>query len=229
LVGDVAFNVVRTRLQALRISYEEGGDAGTERVQHWLRFTDPGGTNIELYRNMHERGIAPNNGVGLEQLLHAGWKTANFTEASEFYQNVLGFRPSDWIEDKAGFFRAANKYHHSAVLVGADRPTFDHFCIQVDSLDDLMRLRSNAQRFGIKLRNDLLRHAPSGSISIYMQDEARQYAVEYCINHPRIEDPDHRPRVLDNALETLDVWSTPLPEPSAITLNVAHDAEPAAL
>jgi len=213
LVDDAAFEVVRQRLRAYDIECEEGGDTAVEGVQRWLRFTDPGGTAIELYRGMKERGFAPDCDVELEQLLHAGWKTADFAATTRFYQDALGFRPSDWVEDNAGFFRVANKYHHAAAVVSSDRPAFDHLCIQVGSLDDLMRLRSNAQRSGIKLRSDLLRHAPSGSISIYMHDEARQYAVEFCIDHPTIESPDYSPRILELAPDTIDMWQKPLAEP----------------
>lgn len=214
LAADGAFDTVRQRLSSRGVAYEEGGDSDSERVEHWLRFTDPGGTNIELFRNMSERGVAPDSPVDLELLLHAGWRTTNFAETSRFYQDVLGFRASDWIEDTVGFFRVRNKYHHSAAMLGAENSAFDHLCIQVASLDDLMRLRSNALRAGIKFRNDLLRHAPSGSISIYLHDEARGYAVEYCVGHPKVEDATHRPRRLGLAPDTVDIWSAPLPEPA---------------
>jgi catechol-2,3-dioxygenase len=219
LVDDHALDVVRDRLNARGIACDEGSDSGGEHVQHWLRFTSPDGTHMELYRGMRERGVAPDSPIGFERLLHAGWKTADFAGTTEFYQDVLGFRASDWIGDIAGFFRVANRFHHSAAILSADRAAFDHVCIQVDSLDDVMRLRSNAQRFGVKFRSDLLRHAPSGSIGIYLHDEARGYAVEFCIGHPQVDNGEHRPRMLEMAPETRDVWSAPLPEPRAMVVR----------
>jgi hypothetical protein len=97
---------------------------------------------------------------------------------------VLGFKASDWVGDRAGFFRAANRYHHSLVLIRSERAAFNHFCIRVESLDDVMGARHNAVKAGVKLGDDLLRHAPSGSIGFYMKDEARGYAVEFCVGHP---------------------------------------------
>ncbi|MFF3872232.1 VOC family protein [Streptomyces sp. NPDC001978] len=203
----------RAKLAAASVEYTEGGDPDNERVRHWLRFRDPGGTEIELYVGMFERGVAPmSSGVSMQKFLHAAWATGNFEETTAFYQQVLGFKVSDWVEQRAGFFRAADRYHHSLVLIRAERPVFNHFCIQVNSLDDVMRARHNALKGGVKLRDDLLRHAPSGSIGFYMKDETRGYAVEFCCGHPQLDDATHRPRVLQSSPETMNVWLAELPD-----------------
>jgi 2,3-dihydroxy-p-cumate/2,3-dihydroxybenzoate 3,4-dioxygenase len=165
---DAALVEVRARLSAAGIPFTEGGDLASERVDHWLRFQDPGGIDIELYTRMFERGVAPMNpGITMQKFLHAGWATPNFEQTTDFYQQVLGFKVSDWVENRAGFFRAGNRYHHSLVLIRSDRALFNHFCIQVESLDDVMRARHNALKGGVALRDDLLRHAPSGSVGLY--------------------------------------------------------------
>lgn len=203
---------IRQHLDALGITYAEGDDVARDRVQRWLRFTDPGGMNIELYAGMVERGIGPvGNGITMTKFLHAAWATANFDQTTRFYQDILGFKVSDWVESRAGFFRAADRYHHSLVLIRAERPVFNHFCIQVDSLDDVMRARHNAVSAGVKLRDDLLRHAPSGSMGFYMKDEARKFAVEFCVGHPQLDDDTHRPRILPSVPETMNIWAAPLP------------------
>jgi 2,3-dihydroxy-p-cumate/2,3-dihydroxybenzoate 3,4-dioxygenase len=203
---------IRARLLQAGIEFEEGGDVHVDRVQHWLRFVDPGGMPVELFVGMVERGIAPSHpGITMTKFLHAAWATANFDENTAFYQDVLGFKASDWVETRAGFFRAADRYHHSLVLIRAERVLFNHFCIQVDSLDDVMRTRHNAVAAGVTLRDDLLRHAPSGSIGFYMKDEARKLAVEFCIGHPQLDEATHRARVLPSVPETMNVWTAPLP------------------
>lgn len=209
---EAALAEVRTRLKAKGIPFTEGGNPAEERVERWLRFVDPGGVNIELYTLMFERGVAPAHpGVTMEKFLHAAWATPNWEQATDFYQQVLGFRASDWVESRAGFFRAADRYHHSLVLIRSDRPMFNHFCIQVESLDDVMRARHNAVKGGVKLRDDLLRHAPSGSVGFYMKDETRGYAVEFCVGHPQIDDAAHRARILPSVPETMNMWTAPLP------------------
>jgi catechol 2,3-dioxygenase-like lactoylglutathione lyase family enzyme len=212
VVDEDSFATIRDSLDKWGIEFTEGGDRKRDRVSRWLRFADPGGAEVELYSGMYERGTAPvNNGVTMENLLHGGWESRNWDETTRFYQDVLGFKPSDWIDDKLGFFRAGNGFHHSLVLIRSGRTAFNHFCVQVESLDDVMRFRNNALKHGVKLRDDLLRHAPSGSIGVYMHDEARGFAVEFCINHPVLDD-SHEARLLPLADQTVDVWQTPLPE-----------------
>jgi hypothetical protein len=79
-------------------------------------------------------------------------------------------------------------------------------CILVPTLDDLMRARANVLALNIPLRNDLLRHAPSGSMGIYLRDEANNFVIEFCTEHGQITADDHRPRVLPAVPETLDTW-----------------------
>ena len=216
VADDQALVDVRDSLKRAGMEFTEGGNPSVDRVQRWLRFRDPGGFDIELYTGMWERGVAPvNTGVTMEKFLHAGWEVPRWDETTRFYQDVLGFKASDWIGDRVGFFRAGDRFHHSLVLIRSDRPAFNHFCIQVESLDDVMRFRNNALRDGVKLRDDLLRHAPSGSIGVYMSDEARGFAVEFCIGHPQLDDATHKARILPMAPETKDVWLSPLPGGSA--------------
>jgi 2,3-dihydroxy-p-cumate/2,3-dihydroxybenzoate 3,4-dioxygenase len=214
VADDAALTEARERLRQRNIGFQEGGDFKRDRVQRWLRFTDPGGFDIELYAGMCERGTAPdNNGVELKKFLHAAWAATNWELTTAFYQEVLGFRASDWIADRAGFFRSADRYHHSLVLLRSERPAFNHFCIQVGSLDDVMRARNNALRWGVELRDDLLRHAPSGSIGVYLKDKARGFAVEFCFGHPQLDNETHRARILPASPETRDVWLAPLSNP----------------
>jgi 2,3-dihydroxy-p-cumate/2,3-dihydroxybenzoate 3,4-dioxygenase len=206
---------IKRDLDSRGMPVEEGGDFAHERVYRWLRLNDPGGFPIELYTEMAELPQAvPSNGVVLEKLLHGGWRVPNFDETAAFYQDALGFRVSDWLATTVGFFRCADQYHHSLVLIRSpDLDTsFDHLCIQVGSIDDVMRFRHNAVKAGVPLRSDLLRHPTSDSISVYMRDVERGISVEFCTGHRQITDENHRPRRLPVTSHSTDVWSIPLPE-----------------
>jgi 2,3-dihydroxy-p-cumate/2,3-dihydroxybenzoate 3,4-dioxygenase len=226
VADEMALAEIREQLKERNIDFREGGDLRKDKVQRWLRFVDPGGFTVEVYTGMVERGVAPiNNGVKLEKFLHAAWGVRDWEQATTFYQDVLGFKASDWIGNRAGFFRSADRYHHSLVLLRSDTPSFNHFCIQVESLDDVMRARNNALRWGVELRDDLLRHAPSGSIGVYMKDRERGFAVEFCVGHPQLDDAAHQARILPASPETRDVWLAPLRsplEPGAVTSGIAE-------
>ncbi|HMG40797.1 MAG TPA: VOC family protein [Acidimicrobiales bacterium] len=208
------------------IEYTEGGDFGKERVHRWLRFEDPSGFPLELFVGMAERPVPPvSSGVALDRLLHAGWKARDFDRTARFYQETLGFKVSDWLGDTVGFFRCANGFHHSLVLVRSPdgETSFDHLCINVESIDDVMRFRHNAVDHGVALRSDLLRHPTSGSISVYIRDEERGLAIEYCTGHAVLDDETHRPRRLPVGAQTADVWRVPLPEPRIASPTGAGD------
>jgi catechol 2,3-dioxygenase-like lactoylglutathione lyase family enzyme len=228
VADEAAVTEIRQQLKDRSIDFVEGGDLRKDRVQRWLRFVDPGGFTVEVYTGMVERGVAPiNNGVKLEKFLHAAWGLRDWEQAITFYQEVLGFKPSDWIGNRAGFFRSADRYHHSLVLLRSEAPSFNHFCIQVESLDDVMRARNNALRWGVELRDDLLRHAPSGSIGVYLKDQVRGFAVEFCVGHPQLDDATHQARILPASPETRDVWLAPLGnplEPGSVTSGPRRDA-----
>jgi catechol 2,3-dioxygenase-like lactoylglutathione lyase family enzyme len=149
----------------------------------------------------------------MDRVLHSVWLAANPAESGRFYREVLEFKESDWIERAMVFMRAGNRYHHS---IGIGRDTarlgrMDHFCILVDDLDDVMRARNVALRSGAKLRQDVVRHAASGSMSTYIIDPMNDICVEFCTNHRQIDDEEYRARILPAQASTLDLWKH-LPE-----------------
>ena len=224
--NEEALAEIRRGLDEWGIGYEEGGDFRSERVQRSLRFTDPGGFDIDLFLGMAERPVAPvSSGVAIEKFLHGGAYVQNWDDTVRFYREVLGFKPSDWLGNAVAFLRCGDRYHHSAVMIRSpqNQPGFDHFCVQVESIDDVMRFRHNAVKGGVELRDDLLRHGPSGSISVYIKDAARGFAVEYCTGHPRVDDASHEARVLPMVMEAVDIWRSPLPEPRIVEPAPALD------
>lgn len=230
VANEDALTAVAKQLAERGMSFTEGGDLRADAVVRWLRFVDPGGMEIELFVGMMTRGVAPMGaGIAIEKFVHGGMAVRNYDETLKFYTEVLGFKISDQIGSMASFLRCGDRYHHSLVLIRAmdDKAKFDHFCVQVAGIDDVMRFRNNAMKNNAPLRNDLLRHAPSGSIGVYVQDEARQFAIEVCTGHPQVDDATHVPRLLPMAPETVDIWLAPLPIPAEIPAPATLDGVPA--
>lgn len=193
------------------IPVKRGGGFDVDRIDGWARFNDPSGQEIELFTEMISHPFPPEGaGVTWDRLLHAVWHASDLATTASWHEQVLGFQPSDTIGDAAVFLRCADRYHHSLALLGGPG-RFNHICLQVAALDDVMRLRQHVLHHGVELRSDVLRHAPSGSIGIYIEDRRHELAVEFCWGHPPVPD-DHRPRRLPMQVDTFDVWQTPLPE-----------------
>ncbi|WP_300403043.1 VOC family protein [Nocardioides sp.] len=209
LGSDDALGDVTDRLDARGIAYEEFGDLDGDAIDRGVRFTDPDGLEIDVYTQMLSRGTKPGqNLVRMQEMLHAVWFSTDPVAAHDFYSGVLGFRASDWIKRNAVFMRSGNNYHHSmGIFRGSPEraATMDHFCILVESIDDVMRARNIATSRGATLQKDVLRHAASGSISVYIADPAAGISFEFCTEHD-IVDADHRARILEATPISRDVW-----------------------
>lgn len=214
LSGPAALDEVADRLTARGIRHEEIGDLDGDGIDRGLRFTDPDGVQVDVYTDMLSRAVKPTQeAVRMTEMLHAVWFSADPVAAHAFYAEVLGFRASDWIKRNAVFMRAGNNYHHALGIFRASparAATMDHFCILVEGIDDVMRGRNIALRRGAVLQKDVLRHAASGSISVYIADPMTGISFEFCCDHD-IVDPDHRPRLLEGSPTTRDIWQAGSP------------------
>jgi 2,3-dihydroxy-p-cumate/2,3-dihydroxybenzoate 3,4-dioxygenase len=208
-----ALDEIANRLDARGIPWKVANDLAGDRVTDAIRFTDPDGFEIELFTDMVSLPVPMDTFLKMDRVLHSVWLAENPSESGRFYREVLGFKESDWIERSMVFLRAGNKYHHS-IGIGKDAERtgkLDHFCILVDDVDDVMRARNNALRSGAELRQDVVRHAASGSTSTYIIDPVNSICVEFCTNHKQIEDEGYRARILPALPSTFDLWQE-LPE-----------------
>lgn len=222
MMSGEALDEAKGRLAARGVEFTEHEQLLQDWVDRSIRFRDPDGIEIELFAQMAElplRPFAPI--VHMTDLLHAVWVGADARRAHDFYNGVLGFKASDWIENRMVFMRAGNAYHHSLGIGSGGTGTLDHFCVLVDSLDDVMRARANALQHGIQIRGDLMRHAASGSISIYMNDPVTGIGLEFCTEHAVIDDEGYRPRILRASAVTGNVWLEPAATGASTFLNVA--------
>lgn len=210
--GPEQLDTIVARLQERGIAVERCEDAITsDRVDQWIRFTDPSGIDIEVFTHMLDVPFRrASNRVRLSDLLHAVFLVPDVRASAAFYGDVLGFRVSDWTERIAAFMRCGNGYHHSLALFQApDQPaTFHHYAMLCEEFDDVMVARQDALTSKTELAEDLVRHGPSGSAGIYLRSTLG-FSYEFCVWHDKITDPDHRPRILPAGRSTINVWELP--------------------
>jgi catechol-2,3-dioxygenase len=219
------------RLEERGIAFKELDDVAGDRVSGAIRFEDPDGIEIELFTDMVSLARPASSPViNIVDAIHAGWRVESPVRTAPFYEQVLGFLPSDWIESRAVFLRAANGYHHSVTLgtrrgPAPEHKTLDHLCILVDDIDSVMRARSVAKAYGIETRGEAARHAASGSVSVYIVEPITGTTIEFAVWHRKILEPNYRHRVLAGGPTTANMWefepsrhsSWPLPAGSAAT------------
>ncbi|MFF5988510.1 VOC family protein [Prauserella flavalba] len=200
----------RDRLAGEGIEVTDHDGAWTGKA---IRFRDPNGYLVELFADMGNMGITPTTPwINPADLLHAVVAVSDLEKSFDFYGRVLGLLESDRVMERTIFLRAGNQYHHSLVL-GAGRgepPLLDHIALHFRDIDDLMRVRQNFIERGEPFARDLLRHPTSGSMGFYAKAVPSPSTVEFCIDHGKITDPDHRPRAMARARWASNVWLPPV-------------------
>jgi catechol 2,3-dioxygenase-like lactoylglutathione lyase family enzyme len=215
----LALDEVTRRLELRSIPWTLGGNVHRDRVSQSIRFEDIDGIPIELFEEMVTLPDRPPTGIAIDRLLHAVFFVRDVDASRNFWTQVLGFRRSDQVEDSSVYLRCGNRFHHSVGFTRAPSLAgrLDHFAIHVQSLDDVMRMRTLALRHGVVLDHDLVREGTSDAIGIALADPANSTAVEFCTGHARIEDDAYEGRLLMASPDTVDVWSTlPGPVPGVV-------------
>jgi catechol 2,3-dioxygenase-like lactoylglutathione lyase family enzyme len=172
---------------------------------------DPNGLVVELFTEFCEYAEPPHLEIRPVDLVHPFLITERFEETVAFYQDVLGFLPSDHIVGSTTFFRGEDRYHHSlAVSRSRGEGTFvAHLCFAMKSFDHVMRMRARALYKGSPIASDLVNHSASTSIAFYLHDPAHGPRFELCDRH-RVFTPEehetHRARRMPADPRNIDVW-----------------------
>ncbi|MCY3554013.1 MAG: VOC family protein [Gemmatimonadetes bacterium] len=176
-------------------------------------------------RDGSDERVAPDESDGLRRLCHVGLNTARFDQIVAFYTDVLGFRVSDWIEDRMVFLRSGRR-HHAIVFTRADHASVNHVAYGMSGVDAVMRRISNLRALGREPDWGPGRHGPGNNIFCYYTDPAG-YVIECSSDLVYIEDEvTHEPAVWRRGPETLDYWGTAgAPDPD-VRKAMAGDPDP---
>jgi 2,3-dihydroxy-p-cumate/2,3-dihydroxybenzoate 3,4-dioxygenase len=170
---------------------------------------DPDGLIVELFTDFHEYAEPPHIEIRPVDLVHPFLATGRYEESLAFYQNVLGFLPSDYVVGSTTFLRGEDRYHHSLAIQNNKEAFVAHLCFAMKSLDHVFRLRARALYKGAPIASDIVNHSASTSISFYLHDTKSGPRFEMCNDH-RVLTPEehetHRARYLKADPRNIDVW-----------------------
>jgi catechol-2,3-dioxygenase len=214
---------VATHLRKQNVAVEVQTDA-QPGISRQLEFADPDGNILHLYARMEEAIPHPSaNGIAIEKLGHIALTSHNVQRLTDFYQRVLGFRVSDWIEDFFVFLRCGFD-HHTLNFFRSKRHKMHHIAFQLKDWPSIQQ----ACDFLFQCRIPLLwgpgRHGPGHNIFTYHANPDQQI-VELFAELDLMLDEDlgwfeprpwhetfpQRPKIWENKLETMNHWGT---EPS---------------
>lgn len=176
---------LRASLTAARIPFEEvpAQMARALAVQEMIRFRDVDGLLIEAHYGptllANQPFVSP---VGARSFLtqeqglgHLVLSTDQYREQIDFYQGVLGFKPTDSLMiTGAGceaMFLRVNQRHHSLAIIDRSpghEPRLHHILLEMNSLDEVGFAYSRARAAGAHILIDLGRHVNDNMFSFYV-------------------------------------------------------------
>lgn len=160
-------------------------EAAARGVDGFVALDDPAGQRLELcWGALHAAepfvGARPHGGfrTGELGLGHVVWSLDEVGPDLRFYQDVLGFRPSDYttVPGELHFFHV-NPRHHSLALGRLGFVGLHHLMVEVLELDDLGRSYDAAIEGGWPIISSLGRHTNDHVTSFYVRTPSN-WAVE---------------------------------------------------
>jgi len=183
-----ALDDLAARLERSGVSVARGSRALADerRVKDLIVFSDPIGNRLEIF---HGAEIAtdpfrPGRAIsgfrtGALGMGHAVLTAERLDDVLPFYQDVLGFKPSDYILKpfKAYFFHV-NPRHHSLAFIDTGKNGIHHLMMETCFLDDVGQAYDLALRRPEMIGTTLGRHVNDEVTSFYSWSPS-EFLVEY--------------------------------------------------
>ncbi|MPZ56465.1 MAG: glyoxalase [Rhizobiales bacterium] len=207
------------RLAATGIASERRNDSAPG-LSDVLTLHDPKGTAIDLFAQW--RCISPPTdvaGASVLKLGHVAFVVNDPKAMADFYQTVLGFRWSDWIDDFFVFLRC-NADHHAVNFVRGEQTRLHHFAFEVRDFAQLQNACDLLGQKRIPIAWGPVRLGPGHNVAIFHRnaddhmvefyaelDQMKDEALGYWDPRPWHREHPQRPKVWTGADRS--IWGLP--------------------
>lgn len=155
------------REQGLAVETQADAQPG---IAEQLSLVDPEGMTLHLYSAMEQvHDTFPEAGIVPEKLGHVALAVHDPKKSAEFYQRVLGFRVSDWIEDFFVFLRCGPD-HHTMNFLQSKYQKMHHIAFQLKDWAHVQRACDHLSNQHIPLLWGPGRHGAGHNIFTYHHD-----------------------------------------------------------
>jgi len=187
----------------------EPGSLDTPGGGYGFRFFDPDGRLVELSSDVAERAfraLEPKEPIP-QKLSHVVINSTNVLETKAFYENLLNFQLSDWLEDQMCFMRVRTDHHILAISRGP-HTALNHVSFEMRGIDEYMRGTGRLTRLGRPPIWGPGRHGAGDNTFSYFLDPTGN-VVEYTTELEQVpEDGTWKPRRFEATPEAADQWGT---------------------
>jgi catechol 2,3-dioxygenase-like lactoylglutathione lyase family enzyme len=189
-----------------------------------LEFTDTKGTKIELFSEPRfvPKGPAAGGAIAIK-LGHLAFAVPDPRATAAFYEQVLGFRVSDWIGDYFVFLRCGPD-HHTVNFIRGSKAQMHHIAFEMRDTAHLHNCLDQLGQKRVEILWGPVRHGPGHNIAAYHLNPAG-HMVEFFAELDRMSDEENdffdprpwhrdlpqRPKVWDPKLQR-DMWGVPATE-----------------
>lgn len=180
---------------------ELGGGYGT-------RFLDCDGRTVEVSCGVEERSYEPVTATESRPtaISHVVLNTSDVDRSRRFYEQVLGFKVSDWVEDYFCFLRTGPA-HHLIAFTSAPHASLNHVAFEVLGIDEFMRATGRMMRNGHQPLWGPGRHGVGDNTFSYFADPSSGFVTEYT-TALQVVDESWLPRVHVATDQGADQWGT---------------------
>ena len=154
-----------------------------------LAFKDIKDTTIELITDW--KFLTPNQSVGGVapfKFGHVAFVVPDVQAIADFYERILGFRVSDWIEDFFVFLRC-NPDHHTVNFIRGDRVNMHHIAYEVKDFAHLQNACDILGQKKIPIAWGPVRLGPGHNVATFHRD-ADDWVTEFYAELDQIKDEE---------------------------------------
>jgi catechol 2,3-dioxygenase-like lactoylglutathione lyase family enzyme len=162
-------NGLKQRLAAAGVPFDTVLNA--DFASECVKFKDPDGNpflfGLPGLNHDAQEGMAA-------RLQHVVLASQNADHLSMFFQEVVGFRLSDRVNDEAGLMRTvflrSNHEHHSLAIFQASEKRFDHHCYEADDWNAIRDWGDHFASMRLPVEWGPGRHGPGNNLFIFVND-----------------------------------------------------------
>jgi 2,3-dihydroxybiphenyl 1,2-dioxygenase len=183
-----ALDALAGRLEIAKVSVSRlpGTTAALRGVRDAISFQDPAGTRLEAFHGPEtsDAPFVPGRSIsgfrtGTLGMGHVVLHVKSVDDLRWFYQDVLGFRLSDYIlKPFKAFFFHLNPRHHSLAMIETGRSGIHHIMMELLSLDDVGQAYDIASAEPGRIGTTLGRHTNDFMTSFYARSP-NDFMIEY--------------------------------------------------
>jgi 2,3-dihydroxybiphenyl 1,2-dioxygenase len=186
--GASSLDAVAADLERAKVQVARGSRALADerRVKDLIVFADPAGNRVEIFHGAEitSEPFKPGRAIsgfrtGALGMGHAVLTAERIDDLIQFYQDVLGFRPTDYIlKPFRAYFFHTNPRHHSLAFIETGKNDIHHLMMELFSLDDVGQAYDIALTDPESIGSTFGRHANDHVTSFYSWSPSG-FMVEY--------------------------------------------------